>query len=284
MQIPNYMGPDQPNPPCIFADVDGDGKLETLFRYRQGGWDALCNLCCFDNNGSLRWEFTPGKKVVDIQNRDFHPPFWAAAFTVVRPEPGRSPVVVLSSNHNWSFPDQVAVLDGDTGKLLSEYWHRGHLLRIAAANLDGSGRPSVLLGGVNDAPEFKLATLVIFDRCRIFGSSRNPKGESYFRGMGAGPERVVLFPRTPVNRDQEFNRVTQLFVSGGRITVVVAEGIDEQSAPQVIYELSLGLKPLRVSFEGRFFERYRVLQESGKVRQSLDELAQTLIHGVRVIG
>jgi hypothetical protein len=96
---------------------------------------------------------------------------------------------VVSSNHHWSFPNQVAVLDGKTGKLLSEYWHRGHLLHMTITDIDGDGEPEVLLGGVNDAPEYKQATLVVFKVPMISGASKNPAGGSISRVCLRGRRR-----------------------------------------------------------------------------------------------
>jgi hypothetical protein len=50
---------------------------------------------------------------------------------------------------------------------------------MASADIDGDGEPEILLGGVNDALEYKRATLVIFDHRNISGASKNPNGGVY---------------------------------------------------------------------------------------------------------
>jgi hypothetical protein len=208
---------------CLFADVDGDGRMETIFSYHS--WDpATRRLVCFNRNGTLRWQFLPGKSVRDNRGREFPPPYWPATFAVVRAK-GSDARIVVSSNHHWSFPDQVAVLDGRTGRLLSEYWHRGHLPHMALADLDNSGRPEVLLGGVNDAPEYSQATLVVFDDRKIAGASCDPRGAVDFQGMAPGTEKhIIFFPRSLISQNEEFNRVVDVRVASAGITVFRRRG------------------------------------------------------------
>lgn len=166
---------------CIFSDVDGDGHTETLFSFIGRDVHSERSLYCFDSAGRVRWRFTPGRTVVDNLNRTWSPPYLITAFEVVDSRKSKTKSVVVSSVHNYSFPTQVALLDGKTGRLLSDYWHRGHLLHLAIADLDGDGEPEILLGGVNDALEHRQATLVVFDQHNLSGSSRNPQGKTYFK-------------------------------------------------------------------------------------------------------
>jgi hypothetical protein len=174
-----YRGQAQPNY-WRFADVDGDGSVETLFCCISGHpYPADWRLICFSADGKVRWEFIPEKIVEDNLGRRFAPPYWVNSFEAVRSPGTKAMQVIVSSNHNWSFPNQVAVLDGTSGQLLSEYWHRGHLLHLALADLEGNGRLSALLGGVNDAPERKQATLLAFDPSGSFPRHESQGGVSF---------------------------------------------------------------------------------------------------------
>ena len=262
---------------CLFADLVGDGNIDTLFRQVPRGDNVEMPLTCFDPSGKVRWEFIAGKTVVDNLGRSFAPPYWPNNFQVFRSKSSRPAHVVVVSNHNWTFPTQVAALDGRTGKLLSEYWHRGHLLHMASADIDGDGEPEILLGGVNDALEYKRATLVIFDHRNISGASKNPNGGVYYQGMSSGTEkRVVFFPRTEISRNLEFNRVSGVTVASGRIRVIVVESTDE-NGPYVVYELDYQLRPINVALSNILMEAYRMKQANGLLpKESLDAVAERL--------
>lgn len=276
-----YKKPEQ----CVFVDLDGHGQIWTLFVYHaEQAQAADSHLVCFDAAGVPRWQFLSGKKVTDSRGRTFAPPFWPRAFQVIPSvKPNRSRIVVTSI-HQWGFPDQVAVLDGITGKLLSDYWHRGHLVHLAIADIDGSRQPKVLLGGVNDAPEYAQATVVIFDHRSIDGGSRDPRGAPFFRGLRPGSEQqVIYFPRTPISRSKEFNRVSGLKIVPGRITVLVSEGIGE-SDPVIIYEFSDQLEVLNVMMSDEALQHYAALQERGELpRESPNIICERLKGQIKIL-
>jgi hypothetical protein len=148
---------------------------------------------------------------------------------------------VVSGFHFWSFPNQIAVLDGKTGRLISEYWHRGQLRDMVVIDLARDGRPKVLPAGVNDAPEFKCATLVLFDGSEISGANCDPQGQPYFQGMGRG---TLDF--------------------GGRIQLIVREGI-KVTDPYMVYELDYNLAPVSAMMSRELIAEYKKLQDAGKL-------------------
>ena len=269
---------------CIFADLDGDSRAETIFQYYPEGVRAE-SLFCFSSTGKPRWEFVPGKDVTDNFGRNYVRPY-EPKFLVVPSVKSNRAQIVVSSVHHFGCPTQVAVIDGKTGHQISEYWHRGHLNHLAVADLDGDGEPEVLLAGVNDAPEYKQATILVFDHRRISGATKNPKGGVYFQGMEPGTEKkVVFFPKTPASEDAEFNRVCELWVDSGRIAVSVSEGI-AQSSPSLIYEFDYSFHLTNVVFSSQLIQRYHDLQADGKLPKGVLDfyaIAQELGTKVKII-
>lgn len=269
---------------CFFVDIDGDGNLETLFQYEPAGREAVTSLICFAADGAIRWEFVPARIVTDNRSEQFTPPYTICVFRPLFRRGARTGEVAVASVHNWSFPTQVAVLDGKTGRIRGEYWHRGHLRYMDVADLDGDGEPEILLGGVNDAPEHKCATLVIFDHRRVSGASRDPRGVPHFRGMTAGTEkRIVFFPRSPASLHHEFNIVNDVRAASGRITVTVVEN-ESIEGPFVIYEFDNSLRLLTVALSPEAQERIGALQKAGETpEESMDAIADRLKREVVVI-
>jgi hypothetical protein len=192
--------------------------------------------------------------------------------------------IAVVSAHHWSFACQVAVVDGRTGKVMSEYWHRGHLKHLAVADIDGDGNPEILLGGVNDAPEYKQATVLIFDGRNIRGVCRNPGGQPYFSGMPAGTEKSrIFFPRTVGSVGREFNIVTDLRVTADRIVITVSESVGGLEPYFAIYELDQQLQAANLMLSYELKQLYNKLQAEGKLpRESPAETEQHLREGIRV--
>jgi hypothetical protein len=257
------------------------GEPQTLFA-EAAPHELPHRLLAFDPAGRIAWEFQPDRRVFDLRNREYTPPYSIHRLAVISAKNHTSEKVIVSSLHHWSFPSQVAVLDSATGHLLSEYWHRGHLSHIVVTDLDGDGEPEVILGGVNDAPEYATATLVVFDHRWISGASTGRDGSPQFQGMTPGSEKAtVRFPRTPLSQGLEFNRVSDVSEKGGRIVVVVAEGTAEAD-PTVIYELDRALRPVNVGLSETFSDRYLPMRAQNPKLPSPQGLVEQLKRDVEV--
>ena len=92
----------------------------------------------------------------------------------------------------------------------------------------------MIFGEVNDAAEYKRATVLVFDQDAIAGASSSPSGVRYFEGFATGTERAEIFsPQTPTSLAQELSLVAHVLVRHERLLVFVAEGI-ETDEPYVI--------------------------------------------------
>jgi hypothetical protein len=149
-----YTGPAwSTQSPCVFTDLDRRGAVGTLFYYRPMNINIdPPEILYFNGSGKVKWAYAASRTITDSGSREWTPPYFAR-FAVITPKAGPRRVVV-SSLHYWSYPNQVVVLDAN-GKVQGEFWHRGHLDHIAVTDLDDDGEPEIILGGVNDAPEYK---------------------------------------------------------------------------------------------------------------------------------
>jgi len=253
---------------CTFADLDGDGRVETLFVYVPLDFASVGTpLICFGEDGTIKWQFDPGKAIRDTR-QEYLPPFFISNVHVI-PIPGSHPRILVSSNHYLHNPNQVAMLDS-TGTLISEYWHSGHLLYVVHADLNGDGIEEILLAGVNNG--YRQGTLVIFDSRNVAGASTQPGRQ--ILGFPPGTEKaVLLFPRTCVSKDALYNRVSELRITRERrIMLAVVEGVSEARNPGVmIYELDFDLNVLNARPDSHLQEAHRAMELQGVLDHSWTE-------------
>jgi transcriptional regulator with XRE-family HTH domain len=245
---------------CVFADIDNDGGVEALFVFTPLDFATVgATLFCFREDGSIKWQFVPGKPIRDTR-QEYHPPYFISNVQII-PSPDSLPRILVSSNHYAHNPNQIAMLDTN-GKLISEYWHSGHLLSVVHADLNDDGVDEILLAGVNNG--YRQATMVVFDSRNVNGASTQPGRQ--ILGFPAGTEKaVVLFPKTCLAKNAPYNRVAELRrVGDRRILLAVAEGVSETQSPGLmLYELDYGLKVLSARPDSHFYESHRTLELQG---------------------
>jgi hypothetical protein len=205
-----------------FGDIDGDGKIETVFQHERPGGDSNSDeLLCFLESGELSWRFVPGARVstgADV----FDKPYRLRGIQLVRLGSGRGLALVVAAAHHLYHPAQVALLSPQ-GKLLREYWHSGHLGTMIASELPGSGRDLIYLGGA--ANGYERATLVALDPLEFDGASREENADYQLRGFRPAREVArLLFNQTRLAKPlAPFNIISALQKEGDSLVAGSAE-------------------------------------------------------------
>lgn len=231
------------------GDLEGHGKQELVLAAKPvNSKEVGDHLFCFAVDGRIRWQFTLGRPIVDGGGSQMLPPYFTSGLQVIVGSKPTDTRIVVSSNHYLEQPNQVAFLDIN-GRVLGEYWHPGHLLYSAQADLSGRGKKHVLLAGVNNGDH--QATLVVLDPLKVIGLV-TPKEMTDHRFEllemeGAKEEAVVLFPRSCIGMGQHYTRAKTLHVTKDRIVVEVAEGTTESRDPGFVYEFDYGLNVVNVA-------------------------------------
>jgi hypothetical protein len=206
-----------------FEDLDGDGHTSVLFLYLPAvsPLSHSTTLICYSDRGKEKWRWTPGREVPELEGTPAT--FRTMALGFLKATQNRPPRIVVASMHDPWWPSQIAILDSN-GKMVSEYWHSGHLDYIALADLDGDGRQEIIATGISNG--YHQATLVVLDPDRVFGASTEAaRPELQLHGMGTAQERLrLLFPRSDLNKALfEYNAATEVTVEHGGVRLAVKE-------------------------------------------------------------
>lgn len=234
-----------------FGDLEGNGRTEILFLYHPSvnPRSHSTTLICYTDRGDERWRWTPGRALPEIS---YSPAvFETLAFAVTRTTRGSGARIVLSSYHLPYYPNQIAVVNSN-GKLISEYWHSGHLDYMNLADIDGNGKEEIVASGISNG--YRQATLVVLDIDQVSGASvETARPELQLHGMTAARERFrILFPRSDLNKTLSvYNRALEPEIKNGRIQIPVNE-CDQKPDCEVYYEFDNQFKLLSVKASDGF--------------------------------
>lgn len=258
--------PESPRTTAWFGHLGIGNTVDTLFVH-QPLQLANTDLLCFSENGKLRWKFCAGKPVSDGRMQ-YPVVYFINSFKVLPASKESTQKIVLSANHGWSYPDQVAVLDPN-GKLVGEYWHSGHLSALETVPVGPSGSLSVALAGVDNGR--RRATVVFLDPNDVHGASAEDDDSYNLKGLGTGAETaIVWFERSCINEaTQEFNYATEIASVPGGLQVVVMES--SEHGAYVIYVLDKDLNVAYVEVSSGFKAFHRSLEEAGLLKHHFSE-------------
>lgn len=173
-------------------DLDGDGRVETLFSIQTLSERDEGLLLCLNSRGAKLWSYKAGREIVFGKN------VYSADYRIEGLDArdldgdGAMEVVLIASQYP-HFPSQLAVLSHE-GRVLGEYWNSGRLNDLAFADLDADGREDIIVAGTNN--EHQAACLIVFDPSRISGGSPQRLEKYVSRDIGLGTQKYYgLLPR-----------------------------------------------------------------------------------------
>ncbi len=249
--------------PClIIEDIDADGHSEVLFTPHQTGSLKSKRIYCFDRRGTERWHFDGGREMV-FGTKPYSWDYFTSFEIHDIDGDGRKEIVLLAENIS-DFPTQLVILS-DAGRVQGQYWHSGRITVLSWADLDGDGRPELIIGGVNN--EYKKAFLAVFDPRNLAGSSPN-SGHYKSPSLSGGTEwTYVLLPWTEIDPYKDIHVVlaTIEILDNGRIRGMTTKTL-------VQYELDpRTLACLDVTLSNTFVVIHQDAVRNGQVKSTLDD-------------
>ena len=241
------------------GDLDGDGEREVLFT----GFAAELRgneLICFDAHGREKWRHDPGKEAPEWIAKEFPPPYRVASFLVL---PGGK--VFVASIHHPYFPARLELLNA-AGKREREFWHTGHLHRLARHRMP-DGRWVVLAGGINN--RWHDGTLLALDPERMAGSN----GVERWGGPAAeGLVAVLRFPRTCVSKAREpMNSVSSVASTESGVLVGTSENHESEHKPSIDHRLTRNLEHVQTGVSSRFGAVHERMRRQGEIDHDLTQ-------------
>lgn len=266
------------------GDLDRDGIPELIFKVIPTDVISRGSSAeCFSSDGRSLWKYANQRRVA--YRTPLEPLYFVNNVGMIHGagEKGAD-LAMVSSNHHLGAPNQVALLDHD-GRIVKEYWHSGHLLSYAEADLNGDRRNEIVLGGVNNG--LAQATVVVLDTNKMDGVSQNHGEEPQLQvpGLTAASEKyVVLLPRTCFLKFKSHNLVNHVKVTPERVVAAAIEGAHESvSEGEMIYEFDYQMNLVNMLPNITLRAAHERLEKEGAVDHTFDsELAQMRKQVVRI--
>lgn len=261
-----------------FADIDSDGDKDTLFILRKKDPTVSNVLVCYDEAGEAIWDFTPGGRV-ETPSKVYTDVYHVAEFRLFDLRDGRRTVVVVGA-HYIDEATQVTVLDAADGRVISQYWHLGHIgtepNQLAVADVNQDGAVELYLAGISNA--HSRATLVVLDPLTMRGAAEESARAFQLQGF-APPSEIarILFRRSAINlATAEWNGAERVWAAPEFVTVSVSESFRGDAIPAVIYDLAPDLTFGQLTPNSAFPMIHDQLVEEGTISIDLDEQVRLL--------
>ena len=271
------------------GDLSGSGKPELLFLQDSAipGNIAVpipqesSMLFCFTSTGKVKWSFEVGRTVRDSSTW-MHPPYLADAMLVLSMPGSRTQHrIVVASGHHTDQAYQLAFLDA-AGVVVAEYWHPGSLSLLRSLAAAPGSAPRLLAAGVDNGEH--QATLVELDPWNLHGASTPVRmKDQRFRLLDmpdAREERVILFPRTCLSRNEPYTRVSALSVDEGGVHLQVFESYNPDPNRLLYYDFDRSLRLTRAFVSSNYRAEHLQLEESGRLHHSWREDEDGLSRGL----
>jgi hypothetical protein len=265
----------------VTADVNNDGENEVVAIF---GWSSELKwrnvIKCYNADGKDRWDYVFHRNL-KFGNQDMTDSYGLHSMIVDDFEKDGTMEVMALAGHSQYYPTALVKIDASTGKLLSEYWHSGHVKIFVSRDFDGDGNKEILLGGVNNG--YNLASVAVIDPRRLQGHSPAPPAYAPI-GIADGSERYyILFPRTDLKKFAGGLRNTVMdiwFPNTGPFTVGVDEPLGQERCP-IIYSFDSKMRCVGADGHDSFVTLHRKLESEGKVSRKIGkEYYEELQHGV----
>jgi hypothetical protein len=263
-------------PFLMFRDLDGDGRVETLFAVQTRSEIGEGTLVCFDDHGTELWRFAAGR-ALEFGGQPYHREYRIFGIDVDDYDGDGAPEVLVIAHQMPDWPCQVVLLD-PAGRTEGEYWNAGYIMDASAGDLDGDGVKEFVIGGVNN--EYRRGCVAVFEPGGLRGGS--PQVGAAFRSpdIGEGGQSdYILFPNTEVHRAkaQEGDPVNYFWIRAG-------DGLMAMTTDTgIYYDLDLNLVCRNVILGNRFLNMYDDLLRQGRVLPYPDELfKKSLASALRV--
>ena len=221
-------------------------------------------LMAFDDAGGVlrRFSFDDEHR---LRGTAFGAP-WVVTTLAAEPA-GR--VAVAGHHYLWE-PSVVTVLDRDFKRTPATFVHAGWIEALAWI-----GRDRLLIGGFQQARNGGMIGLL--DPSAMNGQGPEEPGSPFYcEDCGRDrPLKLVVMPRSELNvvTGARFNRALIEVLPDRLIarTVEVPEESPSQGASDAIYEFSYDLELLGATYGGKYWDKHRALEASGKLRHTQEQ-------------
>lgn len=222
------------------ADLNGDGRNEVVYNPTLVGRGVIC----YSSAGAELWRYVPHRQIRS-STEAFADIYGVTQVIPVRGQGGRVTGILAISVHYVYYPSQVALL-GPDGRLLREYWHSGHVIDAAFADLDGDGRQEIYLAGISNA--YKTVTLIVLNPDDFQGASEERDAPGYqLLGFPKPKERArLLLARSCLSLKMDpYNSVYRLHVNSSEIILETTEPIADGGS--IVHQFSPDLRVHRAA-------------------------------------